>query len=260
MAVIDKRVYKLDIYDHKLCNNLYNCKKDEKYCKSMLKKLVFYPEKDILDMHSNQLNHNAEYDVSILTPINYLDADEVYAQVLPLENNWIGILVKNKKTGEINNQKLMYVSGWGEGYLTDEIEPALNGNVPESVYFQYLEDDPRTFASLDPKYLDGAHDEFLSRFYGKARELVTNIFLSILSDQRRNGENIDLTTRKDITLEDIRNLIDIEFKRKPLGDDFEFYQGLDMIFEFYNCENLIKLSNRYKNVEDLDKNKENQKQ
>lgn len=260
MSVIDDKVYKLDIYDHKLCSNLYNCKKDEKYCKAMLKKLVFYPEKDILDMHSNHLNHNVEYDVSNLIPMNYLDQDEVYAQVLPLENNWLGILVKNKKTGEVNSKKVMYITSWGEGYLTDEIEPALNGYVPESVYFKYLEDDPRTFAMLDTRYSEGMHEEFLSRYYGRALEIITSIFSSIMSDESVNVENTDLKTKKDITLEDIRKQIDIEFRRKPLGDDFPFYQSLDMLFDFYNCEKLIKLSNKYKNWDDPDKNNENQKQ
>ena len=40
MAIIDQQVYKLNIYDNKVCNALFNCAESQKYCRAMIKKLT----------------------------------------------------------------------------------------------------------------------------------------------------------------------------------------------------------------------------
>ena len=90
---------KLDIYNNNICDNLFNCAKDDKYCKSMISKLVFYDRDQILQMHADSLmNRDFKYDVSTLQVVPFLGKNEKVAKIVPLEGHWIAVffLDKNK--------------------------------------------------------------------------------------------------------------------------------------------------------------------
>ena len=99
---MEGRTFKLDIYDNRVCNNLYSCDKDEKYCKSMISKLVFFDRDELLQMHADSLmNRDFKYDVSTLKTVPFLEKNEKVEKVVPLEGHWFAVFFYDKKTKEI---------------------------------------------------------------------------------------------------------------------------------------------------------------
>lgn len=126
MAIISDEHFKLDMHDTRLNNLRFKCQEDENSCKLLAKKLVFYNRDDVLDMHANNLYYGQPYNIELLDKIEFLDKMETVDRIVPLDRRWLGVLIKNKKTNEPNLHKVMYISPEGDGYLCDEIEPALN--------------------------------------------------------------------------------------------------------------------------------------
>ena len=142
--------FKLDIYNNSVCNSLYNCQKDEKYCKSMVSKLVFYDRDEILDRHSKSLtDKNYKYSVDDLPKKSFLGPKEKVLKVIPLESSWIAVLFADKKTGELIKDKVMYISSDGEGYFSSDLESALNGIVPDEMYCKFVEDNPNNVLQFE---------------------------------------------------------------------------------------------------------------
>ena len=246
MAVIDKQVYKLNIYDNKVCNALYKCATDERYCRAMIKHLVFFDHAQVLDLHAKSLSHkDAVYDIANLKPLQFHEENETVAKVIPLDRHWLAVFFKDKKTGVINEEKVMYVSNDGEGFISDEIVPALNGYVPEDVYLKNLEVNPISYAGLHDKYFDGTHDEFLGVFFAKARQVVTKYIVDIIRGLGDKVQDSVLYGKENISLEDIQETIKVEFAKKVKSDNFESYQLLDMIYSFFHGDKIIALSNQY---------------
>lgn len=241
MSIIDNKPYKLDVYDMKVSNSIYKCAESEKACKSMVSKLVFYDRDEILKMHADSIGSKGEkYDISKLKPIEFLKDGEGVEKVVPLEGNWLGVFFKDKKTNKRIEQKLMYVSPEGEGYITDDMSSALAGFVPEEVYFEHLENSPQSFVMLDEKYFDGTHDEFLSRFYAKTRQVLTKILSIYINGSADNLNDKDFANRKDLSLEDISYKIIFELRRKEKQDDFGMYKSIDFIYSTFGGDRIIK--------------------
>lgn len=260
MAIIDNKVYKLNIYDSKVSNNLYKCADDEKHCKTMLKKLVFYDRNQVVDMHTQSLSQKDEvYDISTLSPVCVLAENEVFDRVVPLDRHWLGVFLKDTKTGEVKDDKVMYISSDGDGYVSDELQPAIEGCVAKSVYLRHLEEDPTSYVRLHDKYFDGTHDEFLSEFFGKVRRIITKLLVSIIKDESTNLKNEELKIREDITLEDIRDALSVEFSKKVKSEDFGTYKLIDMLYAFFHCDKIIALSNKYSETEGLGQNNQSEK-
>lgn len=260
MAIIDKQVYKLNIYDNKVGNALYKCSEDEKYCRAMIKHLVFFDNAQVLDLHAKSLSRkDAVYDIASLKPLSFHSENEDVARVIPLDRHWLAVFFKDKKTGNFIEGKAMYVSHDGEGYISDEIAPALNGYVPEEVYLKNLEVNPISYASLHDKYFDGTHDEFLGVFFAKARQVVTKYIVDIVKGLGDKVQDSMLFGKENISLEDIQETIKIEFAKKVKSDNFETYQLLDMIYSFFHGDKIIALSNQY-SVNQSENNKESEKQ
>ena len=261
MAIIDKQVYKLDIYDNAICSNLYNCSKDEKYCKAMQRKLVFYDRDQVLDMHVKAVSKKGSiYDIKTLKPLEFLQKDESVERIVPLDWHWLGVFFKDKKTGQIKEDKMMYVSYEGDAYICDEISPALNGCVAESVYLACLDDNPATYAKLDEKYFDGTHNEFLSEYFARVRDIVTDLCVGIIKDPSTLIENKEFQMREDINLADIRDAVSIEFRKWPRSADFHVYQILDRINAYFNFDQIISLSNQYCSDSKQNTNNQNEKE
>ena len=200
--ILEEQSFKLDIYDMKVSNNLFNCQKDEKYCKSMISKLVFYDRNEILDMHAKQMSdRNFVYDVSRLQPKDFLQKNEKVDRVIPLESHWIAVLFADKKTKQVITDKVMYIASDGDGYFSEDIESALNGIVPEEIYLRYKSNNPNGLLLLDERYNDGTHDDFLKKMNDIAREKFTEL-LSRMVD------------KPDLTLEDLSDIISDGFKNK----------------------------------------------
>lgn len=241
MPIIDDKPYKLDIYNNRLASAIYSCSKGEDYCKRVINKLVFYDRDEILDMHAKSLcRERIPYDVSKLEPIPFLDKNEKVAKVVPLDRFWLGVFIADKKTGEIKENKIMYVSPEGEGYITDEFTPACSGYVPECVYVQFAFDSPFMVDCLDEKYYDGTHDEFLKKLYDKARERIVNVFVPIMKN-----ENINIENKEHMTLEDISEFFTNEYRKKVKSQDFAYYRALDELFGRLGGYKVIDFDKKY---------------
>lgn len=245
MAIIDNKPYKLDVYNYKISNNIYKCASSERACKQMIAMLVFYDREAILKKHSDSIQYkDAKYDISDLEPIPFLESNQKVEKVVPLDKNWLGVFISDKKTGKLVEDKLMYVSPEGEGYMTDDAKPALEGCVPDYVYFQYEEDSPSSYTLIDEKYLDGTHDEFLHKLYETARKTVTNFVLRVVVANRDEFENKSFANQDDISLEDIGYAITTEFSKRERGSDFDLYRAMDLMFSFFGGDKIIELERK----------------
>lgn len=245
MAIISDEQYKLDIHNTRLNNLRFKCREDENSCRLLTKKLVFYRRDDVLDMHSNNLYYEQPYDIELLEKIEFLDKMETIDRIVPLDRRWLGVLIKNKKTNEPNLNKVMYISPEGDGYLCDEIEPALNGYVPESVYLKNAREIPGGFAWLDEKYQDGTHNEFMKKYVQASRdfiELWANGLIRSIKDKLLNKE---FANKERITLEEFIEAIEIEFRKKVRGEDFYIYESLDFMLTHFGADRVMKLSEKY---------------
>lgn len=241
MAIIDNKPYKLDVYNYKISNNFYKCASSERACKQMIAMLVFYDREAILKKHSDSIQYkDAKYDISDLEPIPFLEGNQKVEKVVPLDKNWLGVFIADKKTGKLVENKLMYVSPEGEGYMTNDTKSALEGYVPDYVYFQYEEDSPSSYALIDEKYLDGKHDEFLLKLYEIARKTVTNFVVRIIETNQEEFENKSFANRDDISLEDIGYAVRTEFSKREKGSDFGLYRAMDLIFSFFGGDRIIE--------------------
>ena len=231
---MEEQSFKLDIYDMKVSNNLFNCQKDEKYCKSMISKLVFYDRNEILDMHAKQMSdRNFVYDVSRLQPKDFLQKNEKVDRVIPLESHWIAVLFADKKTKQVITDKVMYIASDGDGYFSEDIESALNGIVPEEIYLRYKSNNPNGLLLLDERYNDGTHDDFLKKMNDIAREKFTEL-LSRMVD------------KPDLTLEDLSDIISDGFKNKKENPEaYEQAKLLDFIYWQLGIEQIVEFDKKY---------------
>ena len=231
---MEEQSFKLNVYDNAVGNNIFNCQKGEKYCKSMISKLVFYDRREILDMHSqHMLDRNFVYDISTLTPKKFLQDNEKVDRVIPLESKWIAVFFADKKTKEVIKNKVMYVSSDGDGYFSADVDSALNGIVPEEVYLQYKRNNPNGLMFLDERYNDGSHDEFLKKLNDIAREKYTPILSQFIG-------------KPDLKLEDLSEIISAGFKK--IKEDPEAYENartLDFIYCQLGIEDIIEFDKKY---------------
>lgn len=231
---MEEQSLKLDIYDIKVSDNLFNCQKDEKYCKSMISKLVFYDRNEILDMHSKHMqSRDFVYDVSTLEPKSFLQSNEKVDRVIPLESKWIAVIFADKKTKQIIANKVMYVSSDGDGYFSSDLDSALRGVVPEEIYLRYKRDNPNGILLLDEKYTDGSHDEFLKKMNDIAREKFTELLSKIVG-------------KPDLTLEEFIEIISEGFKNKKEDPEaFERARTLDFICWQLGIEKIVDFDKKY---------------
>ena len=255
MIIINKDIF-LDIVSSK-----NNFKKEAYYTQNeFLKKLVFYDADAIAKKYSAYMAKKGDYDVSQLKNLSCLEKGETFAKIVPIEKKWLAVFIKDDDTNNILQNKIMYLSLSGEGYVSDDVQSALDGNVPRDVLLRHIEEDLWCINELDNKYFDGNHDDLLSEIYGKARAILTEFFVSAIKSEDSGILNQDLKTRDDITLEEIRDVIDEEFRRKPRAEDFPIYESFNLVFYNLGCDKVIELSNRYKQGEDLNKNNYTEKQ
>ncbi len=231
---MEEQSFKLDIYDNKVCNNLFNCQKDEKYCKSMISKLVFYDRDEILDMHSRKMqDRNFVYDVSTLEPREFLQKQEKVDRVVPLESHWIAVFFADKKTKQTILNKVMYIASDGDGYFSDDVESALKGIVPEEIYLKYKRNNPNGLLMLDERYSDGTHDDFLKKMNDIAREKFTRILAKMVK-------------KPDFVLEDLSAIISDGFrKRKEDPEAYEHARLLDFIYWQLGIEKIVEFDKKY---------------
>ena len=251
MALIDNQVYKLDNHDIKLGNALYKCFDGERYCKAMIKNLVFYDRNSVLHRYAAAVPQRKPYDLSDLNEITFLSSDENVARIVPLDKGWLGVFVKDSTTNEVKKNKIMYLSLQGDGYVSDDVETALEGTVPKEIYLKHLDEDLASYNSIDEKYFDGTHDDFLAEFFEKARDIITDDFVKLLKSGDSKVEDREL--KEDLTLEEIRDLMHAEFRKKSRTEDFEIFNSINMLYYFFNCDKIIELSNRYKSDESQNK-------
>ena len=225
--------FKLDIYNNSVCNSLYNCQKDEKYCKSMVSKLVFYDRDEILDRHSKSLtDKNYKYSVDDLPKKSFLGPKEKVLKVIPLESSWIAVLFADKKTGELIKDKVMYISSDGEGYFSSDLESALNGIVPDEMYCKFVEDNPNNVVFLESRFQKGTRIELLKKLCDVARVTLTEWFAGLLENP-------------DITLEDVYPAILNSRKGKDGKENFENFRFLDFIYSQTAVDFIVKFDEEY---------------
>lgn len=224
---------KLDIYNNSVCNNLYNCQKDEKYCKSMVSKLIFYDRDEILDRHSKSLtDRNYKYSVDDLPKKSFFGPKEKVLKIIPLECNWIAVLFADKKTDELIKDKVMYISSDGEGYFSTDLESALNGIVPDEMYCKFVEDNPNNVVFLESKFQKGTRVELLKKLCDIARVTLTEWFAGLLENP-------------DITLEEVYPAILNLRKGKDAKESFENFRFLDFIYSQTAIDFIVKFDEEY---------------
>ena len=231
---MQEKSFKLDIYDNKVCNNLFNCQKDEKFCRTMISKLVFYDRDEILDMHSRHMqDRNFVYDVSTLQPVEFLQKNEKVDRIIPLESRWIAVFFSDKKTKQVIPNKVMYIASDGDGYFSEDTESALKGIVPEEIYLKYKSNNPNGLLLLDERYSDGTHDDFLKKMNDVAREKFTRLFEGIVD-------------KPDFVLEDLSAIISKGFKNKNENpEEYEQAKLLDFIYWQLGIEAIIDFDKKY---------------
>ena len=231
---MEKKSYKLNNYSNRVSNGIFNCQKGEKFCKSMISKLVFYDRNEILDMHYKHLTDvNFDYDNITLEPVEFLEKDEKVEKVIPLESKWIAVIFANKKTKQIIPNKIMYIASDGDGYFSSNVDSALKGIVPEEIYLKYKRNNPNGLLLLDKKYYDGTHDEFLKKMNDAARESLTKD-LAMLVD------------KPDLVLEDLDSIISEGCKKmKEDPEAHEFALFLDFVCLQLGVYEVIKFDKEY---------------
>ena len=230
---MENRTFKLDIYDNKVCNNLYSCDKDEKYCKSMISKLVFFDRDEILQMHADSImNREIKYDVSTLKTVPFLEKNEKVERVVPLEGHWIAVFFADKNTKEVINNKVMYISSDGDGYFSDNVECALKGTVPEEIYAIYVKENPNGLLILDRKFKEDDYSESRKKLYDIARSEITRLFANFLGNP-------------DIKLEDLESIISDGFRHKEDKEKFEKVKLLDFLYCQTIAEKIIDFDKKY---------------
>lgn len=252
MAIIDDKHYKFDKHNEKLVKLFYGCFKNEKYCKLFAENLVFYDRDEVDELHSQNMMSKAEYDISKLEPIPFLNDGERVDRVVPLDKGWVGALIKNKNTHEL--VKVMYISHEGEGYLSDDLEAVLNSTVPEEVYFEDASQIFNAYLGLDDKYKDGKHDEFLRKYYAISRKTLTDFLAQIIKSNEKLVKNFGNGNGENITIEEILEKINTEFRKKEKSEDFDHYQTLDIVCSMFGVEKIAEIDRRYNTPESLDLN------
>ena len=183
MAIIDGQIYKLDIYNNRVGNALYKCADGESFCKAMIPKLVFYDRDEILKMHADSImNRGVKYDISTLQTIPVIDKNEKIEKVVPLECFWIAVFFADKKTKELIQDKVMYISSDGDGYLSDNIECALKGVIPDEISVDFIKRNPNGLVLLDRKFAENDYSESRKMLYDVARAEITKVFADILNN------------------------------------------------------------------------------
>lgn len=230
---MENKTFKLDIYDNKVCNNLYNCEKDEKYCKSMISKLVFFDRDEILQMHADSLmNRDFKYDVSTLNTVSFLEKNEKVEKIVPLEGHWIAVFFSDKKSKELITNKVMYISSEGDGYFSDNTECAINGKVPEEVYVRFIRENPNGLLFLDRIFKEDDFSVSRKKLYDIAREEITRLFANFLDNP-------------DIKLEDLHPIIVEGFRNRADKEKFEKVRLLDFLYSQTIAEKIIEFDKKY---------------
>ena len=233
IAIINERIYKLDFYNNKVSNALYKCAEGESYCKSMISKLVFYDRDEIIKMHSDSLmKRNVKYDVSELQTISCVDQNEKIERVVPLEGHWIAVFFADKKTEELITNKVMYISSEGDGFVSDNIDCALNGTAPDEVYAAFVKVNPNALVVLDRKFEKDDFSESRKKLYDIARAEITDIFASVLGNP-------------DIKLEDLHAIIREGFKNKEDEVNYEKARLLDFMYSNTIVDAIIEFDQKY---------------
>ena len=230
---MENKTFKLDIYDNRVCNNLYNCDKDEKYCKSMISKLVFFDRDEILQMHADSLmNREIKYDVSTLQTVPFLEKNEKVERIVPLEGHWLAVFLSDKKSKEIIKDKVMYISSDGDGYFSSNVDCALKGTVPDEVYAIYIRENPNGLVFLDRKFKPDDYSESRKKLYDIAREEITKIFANFLDNP-------------EIKLEDIHPIISEGFRNKSDEENYKKVKLLDFLYCQTIAETIIEFDKKF---------------
>lgn len=259
MAIIDDKHYKLDIYNTRLSNLIFRCSEDEQSRKILAGKLVFYDRDKILDLHAKNLYKREPYNLENLEKLQFLRNGETVDRVVPLDKFWLAVLLKTKKTNEPIMDKVMYISPNGEAYLCDEIEPVFNGYVPESVYLKDASEVPHAVVWLDDKYQDGTHNEFMKKYVNASRSFAERILVNLIKSDGVDLVNKEFKNKEKITLENVLEAVRTEYKRKPRGEDFSFYQILDMMLLTCGAEEILNLEKKYCKNTDEEKTQNSEK-
>lgn len=245
MAIIDNKHYKLDIYNIKLSNLIFKCSENKRYCKSMANNLVFYDRDKVLDLHAKHLYDREPYNIETLEKLQFLNKNETIDGILPLENYWLAVLLKKQKTNEPIMDKVMYISPNGEGYVSDEIEPALKGSVPEEVYLKDASEVVHAYLWLDKKYQDGTHDEFMKKYATASRNFIEKILGDLIKSEEVYLSNEKFKNKDKISIEDIFEAVMIEYKRKSHNQDLPKYKVLDTLLRAYGSEDVLDMCKKY---------------
>ncbi len=230
---MEEKTFKLDIYNNSVCNNLYNCAKDEKYCKTMVSKLVFYDRDELLQLHADSLmNREFKYDVSTLKVVPFLEKNEKVERVIPLEGYWVAVFFTDKKSKEVIKDKVMYISSDGDGYFSNDVEPALKGTVPEEIYAIFIKENPNGILFLDRIFKEDDFSEKRKKLYDVSRAEITKLFANFLDNP-------------DVKLEDIYPMIKEGFRNREDKEAFEKVRLLDFLYSQTVAERIIDFDKKY---------------
>ena len=172
-----KKGFTLNLYSNSTMKAQYDCSKNPENCEKMLKKLVFFDRDQLIDAHSENVLHSKPFDIKQIEIIKVLDKNEQFDRVVPLDNGCLGVLIKNKKTGEYVN-KALYILFEGDAYLTDDVSGVQQGYVPDYVYYQNAHDTIYLYGELDKKYFDGNHEKFLENIIEIMKERIAKMIFS----------------------------------------------------------------------------------
>ena len=247
MSII-KKGFTLNFYNNRTMNAQFDCSKGPDKCEKMLKKLVFFDRDQLLDAHTEEVLHSKPLDISQIETVKVLDKNEQFDRVVPLDRDCLGVFIKDKTTGEYVN-KALYILFEGEGYLTDDVEPAKNGFVPDYVYYQNARDTLYLYRELDEKYFDGNHEKFLENIIKIMEERIASmIFSPIFAVDNISYEDGFSLVKRGYA----ERKTNPELYEKAKNADFLAYEfGASIIAEFYeNREKRNKQVNSAQPVEE----------
>ena len=184
-------------------------------------------------MHADSLmNRNFKYDVSTLNTVSFLEKNEKVEKIVPLEGHWIAVFFSDKKSKELIKNKVMYISSEGDGYFSEEVEPSINGKVPEEVYVRFIRENPNGLLFLDRIFKEDDFSETRKNLYDIAREEITRLFANFLDNP-------------DVKLEDLHSIIVEGFRHREDKEKFEKVRLLDFLYSQTIAEKIIDFDKKY---------------
>ena len=170
--------------------------------------------------------------------------NESLEKLIPVGNRWLAVFFKDDLTDKTKEDKVLFISPNGEGYITDDVELAYNKEVPKEVYLKNAGDFLDGFNYLEEKHFDEENRDFLIEYLNKISNKMSECTYTLLRMLKIKNREL-LTRLKDATIEEVFNILYAELEKGPQVEDFEDYNRVAHFLVIHGVSDLIKLRALY---------------